>query len=154
MFNENTWKDGEKLARNYMKRCGYKIVYTNFECVGVELDIVAILPKKIQLKQLKKNFLVNIKTAESKATKIVLKNSFKNSKNNLKDLLVVCEVKSRINDKFGKGYEAVGTVKQRNMIRGAQYLLRKDEFKGMQVRFDVASVDSGVITYIENAFVC
>lgn len=154
MFNENTWKDGEKLAKDYMKSCGYKIVYTNFECVGVELDIVAILPKKIQLKQLKKDFLVNIKMAESKATKMVLKNSFKNAKNSLRDLLVVCEVKSRINDKFGKGFESVGTVKQRNMIRGAQYLLRQAEFKGMQVRFDVASVDAGAVNYIENAFVC
>ena len=45
MFNERTWKEGEKITQEYMKKNGYKIVYTNFSCVGVELDIVAILAK-------------------------------------------------------------------------------------------------------------
>ena len=53
MFNDDTWKYGEQLAQEYMKKAGYKIIYTNFAERGFELDIVAILPKKIQLKNLK-----------------------------------------------------------------------------------------------------
>ena len=47
MFNLKTWKDGEHIAQRYMKREGYKIVYTNFAVAGTELDIVAIFPKNL-----------------------------------------------------------------------------------------------------------
>ena len=39
MFNKITWKDGEKLTYDYMKKKGYKMVYTNFSCPVAELDI-------------------------------------------------------------------------------------------------------------------
>ena len=53
MFNDDTWKIGEQMAQEYMKKVGYKIVYTNFADRGFELDIVAILSKKMQFKKLK-----------------------------------------------------------------------------------------------------
>ena len=52
MYNEETWKIGEALAQQYMKKNGYKIVYTNLSERGFELDIVAILSKKAQFKKL------------------------------------------------------------------------------------------------------
>ena len=57
MFNDVTWKEGERLTQEYMKKEGYKIVYTNYSCIGVELDIVAVWSKKNQIKEIKVKFL-------------------------------------------------------------------------------------------------
>ena len=54
MFNENTWKDGELKTQEYMKRAGYKIIYTNFGCVGAELDVVDNFAKKDSSKTIKR----------------------------------------------------------------------------------------------------
>ncbi|MBQ8425543.1 MAG: YraN family protein [Clostridia bacterium] len=155
MFNENTWKYGEEKVQNYMKKNGYKILYTNFSCVGVELDIVSIFPKKSQIKKLKiklKNDIKKLKENNEKDKILVFKNNFKNCINNLTDLFVITEVKSRATDKYGLGSEAVNDYKIKNIKKGANYFLLKDEYKNMQVRFDVASVDGENLTYIENAF--
>ena len=53
MFNEKTWKDGEKLVQDYLKKSGYKVRFTNLDVAGVELDVVSVLTvSKIQ-KELK-----------------------------------------------------------------------------------------------------
>ena len=70
----------------------------------------------------------------------------------VEDLLVITEVKSRSTDLFGVGKESVGEQKQFNIIRGARYLQSLPEFDKYQMRFDVASVDGGEISYIEDAF--
>ena len=152
MYNEDTWKMGEELAQQYMKKHGYKIVYTNFALKGFELDIVAILSKRAQLKKLKIETKEKLKNAKTNSEKELLKNNFKNLKTKLSDLLVITEVKARADDRFGKGCECIDLKKRSHMIRGAKTLLQKPEFKDMQVRFDVASVDYGKITYIENSF--
>ena len=56
MFKSTTCLEGEKKVQDYMKKRGYKIIYTNFSCVGVELDIVSILSKKIQARLLKQEY--------------------------------------------------------------------------------------------------
>ena len=152
MFNEITWKNGENLAVKYLKKCGYKIVYTNFSCVGVELDIVSILPKKVQIKNLKIEMKEKLKSAKTKQDKIILKNSLRGLVKTAADLLVVTEVKARTTDRFGVGSEAVSETKRQNILRGARYLTSLKEFQNMQIRFDVASVDAEKINYIENAF--
>lgn len=152
MFNEITWREGEKQAKEYMEKCGYKIIYTNFFCAGVELDIVSILPKEIQEKKLKKETKQKIKNAPDKKTKLVLKQIYENLKTTLEDMLVITEVKARSSDRYGTGSEAVDDFKVANIKRGADFLLSKKEYEGMQVRFDIASVDSGKLSYIENAF--
>ena len=152
MFNEETWKMGEQLAQEYMKKNGYKIVYTNFAMRGFELDIVATLSKKIRLKNMKKENKEKIKNSKTVKEKMLLKNNFKNIKKTVTDLLVITEVKSRADDRFGKGCECIDLKKRSHLIRGAKFLTQKPEFKNMQVRFDIASVDSGKITYIENSF--
>lgn len=152
MFNEETWKMGEQLAQEYMKKNGYKIVYTNFAMRGFELDIVATLSKKIRLKNMKKENKEKIKNAKTAKEKLLLKNNFKNIKKTVSDLLVITEVKSRADDRFGKGCECIDLKKRSHLIHGAKFLTQKQEFKNMQVRFDIASVDSGKITYIENSF--
>ena len=165
MFNEETWKMGEQLAQEYMKKNGYKIVYTNFAERGFELDIVAILSKKLQFKKLKletknkiaelKKQLKDAKNKDKIIAKIkLLKNNITKIKTTLNDLLVITEVKTRADDRFGKGCECIDLKKRSHLIRGAKYLTQMQEFKGMQVRFDIASVDYNRITYIENSFCC
>ena len=79
-------------------------------------------------------------------------NMLKNALKNLDDLLVITEVKGRETDKFGLGLESISDKKKSNIIRGARYLQTDKRFEKYQIRFDVASVDSGKVTYIENAF--
>lgn len=150
MFKEKTWKDGERLAQEYMKKHGYKIIYTNFSCVGVELDIVALLPKKIQKKQAKLSYKKSI--SANKKFKKLYKNSLKNYLKTIQDLVVITEVKARETDKFGTGAEAVTEYKQSNIKKGARFLQNDKMLSKYQFRFDIASVDGGKITYIENAF--
>ena len=151
MFNENVWKDGEKLAIGYMKKKGFKILKTNFSCVGVELDIVALLPREVQIKGLKHKLKLQL-SGRDRQEKKMLKKSFKTLMKNSKDLLVITEVKARSSLNFGVGAEAVSEQKQHNIIRGARYIQTLPEFQNYQIRFDVASVDNREVFYIENAF--
>ncbi len=150
MFNDITWKESEQKVQEYMKKYGYKILMTNFSCVGVELDIVAILSKSAQKTILKNQTKQRI--LEDNQHKKIYKNSLKNALKNLEDLLVITEVKGRETDKFGLGLNSISDKKKSNIIRGARFLQTDKRFEKYQIRFDVASVDSGKITYIENAF--
>ena len=150
MFNDLTWKDSEQKVQQYMKNKGFKILETNFSCVGVELDIVAILSKSAQKNILKQQTKQRI--LEDKKNKSIYKNSLKNALKHLEDLLVITEVKGRETDKFGLGSDSISDKKKSNIIRGARYLQTQKQYEKYQIRFDVASVDAGNVTYIENAF--
>lgn len=150
MFKETTWKDGEKKVQDQMKRRGYKIIYTNFSCVGVELDIVAILPKKVQVKSLKQEY--KQKMLEDKPHRKLYRCSLKSLLKTVEDMLVITEVKARETDKYGLGSESISDFKKQNIIRGARFLQKEARFDKMQIRFDVASVDAGKVTYIKDAF--
>ena len=150
MFNDLTWIESEQKVQEYMKNKGFKILETNFSCVGVELDIVAILPKKIQKKQAK--YEMKQRVLEDKKHSSVYKNSFKNMLKTFQDLLVIVEVKGRELDKFGMGLESISEQKKHNIIRGARFLQTSRNLEKYQIRFDVASVDNGEVTYVESAF--
>ena len=150
MFNDITWKESEQKVQEYMKKRGYKILLTNFSCVGVELDIVAILSKSAQKNILKEQTKQRI--LEDKKNKSIYKNSLKNALKQLDDLLVITEVKGRETDKFGLGLDSISDKKKSNIIRGARFLQMDKKYEKYQIRFDVASVDSGKVTYIESAF--
>lgn len=151
MFNELVWKGGEKKTVEFMEKRGFKVVKTNFSCVGVELDVISILPKAVQKKNLKIQLKKLLKRSDRKEKKM-LKISYKTRMKQVDDLLVITEVKARSNDGFGEGKESVSEQKQFNIIRGARYLQTLPEFAKYQIRFDVASVDSGEINYTEDAF--
>ena len=151
MQNIKTWRNGEKLVADYMKKEGYKIVYTNFYCKIAELDIVAILPKKVQKRLIKYENKIKIKDLTDKTKIKLLKFNLKNKLKLVSDILVITEVKSRENNKFGMGLDAIDARKIQHLKRGAEVLLKMKKFSGMKVRFDVASVDLGEITYIEDA---
>lgn len=152
MFNEKVWKDGEKLTADYLKKNKYNIVYLNYNCKIAELDIVSVLTKKVQKSLIKNEIKCKIINFKDKISKKMFLLSMKNKIKNLTDLLVITEVKSRTTNKFGVGLEAISSEKIHKMQLGAEMLLKEPRFKDMQIRFDVASVDGGDLTYIENAF--
>lgn len=154
MFNEAVWKEGEKTVKKYMEDLGYKIIYTNYSCVGVELDIVATVPVTAQKKELKESLKNAISNENDKKKRKTLKESHSNYVKGLTPLLVITEVKARSNNKFGEGKEAISALKKIHLQRGAEFLLRQPEFKDMQVRIDIASVDGDKVEYIEDAVPC
>ncbi len=70
------------------------------------------------------------------------------------EVLCFVEVRSRLDDRFGRPYTSIGRTKQRKLITLATlYLSRLDEEP--PARFDIASVTwrpKPAIEYIENAF--
>jgi putative endonuclease len=70
------------------------------------------------------------------------------------DIISFIEVKTRRHIGFGMGMEAVDELKQRTIIQVARYYMKKHYLPETLVRFDVASVDGAVVSYIEDAFRC
>ena len=68
------------------------------------------------------------------------------------DILVFVEVKMRSGDVFGRGFESISGMKKRNIISVARYYMQKNRMYDYNVRFDVASLDSGTLQYFENAY--
>ena len=68
------------------------------------------------------------------------------------DTLIFVEVKRRKSDQFGFGFEAVDDRKIQNILKVARYYIELNKLCDKNVRFDVASIDGGVIRYIDNAF--
>lgn len=70
--------------------------------------------------------------------------------------LVFAEVKTRRSDAFGSPQEAVGALKQRQILRAAQWYLGEGKGKGLQPRFDVVAVRPGpagpLVEHIPDAF--
>ena len=152
MIDEKVWKSGEEIAAKYMKKCGYKIITTNYRERGFELDIVAFYSRGKQIKKLRDEFRQKMSTVQTYEEVKTIRDVFYNQKKMLKKLLVITEVKARTSNKFGKGYDAVSETKQEKLVLGAKFLQKQKKFKKCNARFDVASIDSGNITYIENAF--
>lgn len=65
--------------------------------------------------------------------------------------IVFVEVKYRTNCDFGEGYEAVGKQKREKIIKTALIYINEHNIQA-PCRFDVISIDDGVIKHIENAF--
>ncbi len=66
--------------------------------------------------------------------------------------VVFCEVKTRSTGRFGAPYEAVGRDKQRRLRRLALQWLAAHDLRAARLRFDVASVTSGRIEVLLDAF--
>jgi putative endonuclease len=71
-------------------------------------------------------------------------------------LLIFIEVKTRRSAAYGTPQEAVGPVKQRQIVRAAQWYLGNGEGRGLQPRFDVIAVRPGaegpIIEHLSDAF--
>ncbi|NLY08961.1 MAG: YraN family protein [Tissierellia bacterium] len=69
--------------------------------------------------------------------------------------LVFIEVKTRKDDKYGQGAEAVTNSKQQKIIKTAMHYILEKGFEGLQCRFDVIEITLmpfPAIRHIENAF--
>jgi Holliday junction resolvase-like predicted endonuclease len=65
---------------------------------------------------------------------------------------VVCEVKTRANNKYGTPLEAMTRTKQVRVQRAGFAFVRALNEKGLDVRFDVAAIVGTQLEIIENAF--
>lgn len=133
---------GERLALDYLKKKGYKILSTNAVFNGCELDIVAVYPVKAQKKQIVKEYKES-KTKSKTALKIRL--------SALEDILVFVEVKYSSTRVYGEPYERVSEQKQKHIIRASEGYMFKNRLQ-MPTSFDVISVVGDEITHISNAF--
>ena len=74
-----------------------------------------------------------------------------------KDVLAICEVKSRTSAYFGEPETFVTKQKQRNLIKAASIYADRNNWQG-EIRFDIISVlfsaDKHQINHIEDAFGC
>ena len=117
---------------------------------------------------LKNNLNLGI-LAEDKAEEFLKANGYKilyrNYRNKLgevdiiakdKDVFCFVEVKCRLSDNFGKGFEAVTNKKQCQIAKVALSFLKEKKLLDKSARFDVVSIDGSVseekITLIKNAF--
>jgi putative endonuclease len=67
--------------------------------------------------------------------------------------IVICEVKSRADDRFGGGAAAVNHIKQRRLrVLAALWLAQRRPSGRVNVRFDVAAVTGVAVEVIEHAF--
>ena len=67
-------------------------------------------------------------------------------------VIVFVEVKLRNSRFFGRGFEALNRTKRKNIIQAAQAYILNHHYKDFNIRFDVASIDEGKLTYIKDAF--
>jgi putative endonuclease len=70
-------------------------------------------------------------------------------------VLVFCEVKARTSAAFGSAAESVTPRQLRRVRAAAREFLARGEVPGLRprlIRFDVACVDAGDVSVIENAF--
>lgn len=154
MNNIKTGVEGEVKASIYLKNNGYKIIDRNVKIGNGEIDIIAILPKRIQKKKLKSLFRNKIKTnglidkANLKFDRKVLNNNIKT----ISDIIVFIEVKNRSSKKFGNPYDAVDDNKQHVLERACISYLKKHNKTNVSARFDVISIIDEKIEHIENAF--
>lgn len=143
MFNKEVWVLGELLAQKYLIKQGYKIFETNKKLANAEVDIVALCPKKVLIKELK---------AEYKSGQII-KSSYLAEKKNICDTIVFVEVKARSSLKYGLPQEAVKTKKQMHIKRFAETFMANSKYYGMPMRYDIVSVlDNQITEHIKNAF--
>ena len=142
MNNKKVWIEGEVLAQKYLAKLGYKILDTNVNLAHAEVDIVALCPKKVLIKDLLQEY--------KKGS--FIKSSFLAAKKTIVDTLVFVEVKARTSTEFGLPQEAVTPLKQHKIRRCAEMYANKPQFEHMAIRYDIIAVLNDKLQHIKNAF--
>ena len=142
MNNKKVWITGETFAQKYLTKLGYKIIGTNVKGANAEIDIVAICPQKVLIKEL---------THEYKSGQ-VLESSFLAEKKNTVDTLVFVEVKARSTAEFGLPQEAVTKTKQLHIKRAAEWFIKSGKYHDMPVRFDIITILGDKLEHFKSAF--
>lgn len=142
MLNKKVWIEGEVQAQKYLLKQGYKILGTNMKIAGVEIDIVAICPRRVLLRDLKQEYKQNL----------LIKSSYEVTKKQLMDTLVFVEVKARSTSDYGMPYEAVDSKKQYRIRRAGDTFTIKPQYSNTPIRYDIISILDGNLQHIKNAF--
>ena len=66
--------------------------------------------------------------------------------------IVFCEVKTRSNQRFGTGAEAVTPAKRKRICRAALDYAYRNKIVDERMRFDIIEIMGGKISHIKNAF--
>lgn len=73
-----------------------------------------------------------------------------------KDILAICEVKTRRTGDYGSPFEAITPTKQRRLRKLGEYYWCFVNKRRLQVRFDALAIydrgDESIVDHIENAF--
>ena len=120
-------KTGEAIAMAYLEQNGFEILETNYRTKMGEIDVIA-----------KKSYI-------------------KRHKPNPETRIHFVEVKSRTNNKFMMGREAVTVAKQRTIRKVAEmYLLSQKLYNKIDVSFDVLEItgtaENHTIEYLAGCF--
>lgn len=70
-----------------------------------------------------------------------------------KDTLVFVEVRERKSNAYGTPAETVTTRKQARIAKAALMFVKAHFLNNRNLRFDIVSVQNGMVTHLENAFV-
>ena len=134
MEHNDYGKRGEVLARDYLKKKGYKILATNYQKKVGEIDIIALETKKARKKR--EDFKSMPKAIQKE------------------DVLVFVEVKSRNSTKFGRPSSAVDQKRASHYNSLARNLrLLNPKLSRFPYRFDIIEVvGEEVDNHIINAF--
>jgi len=68
------------------------------------------------------------------------------------DCLVFVEVKYATSEKYGHPATWIDDRKQEKLRRAAELYIRDNHISGVDIRFDVITIDRGEIEYYQNAF--
>ena len=68
------------------------------------------------------------------------------------NVIVVCEVKARASNAYGTPLEAMTQVKQERVRRAGFAFVRQLNERGLQIRFDVATMLGTTLEIYEDAF--
>lgn len=125
---------GEKLAQNFLRKQGYKIVVVNYSKKAGEIDIIAVETKKARKNR-----------ADYKELSKIMKKE---------NVLVFVEVKSRNCLKFGMPSEAVNRTKTKHYnLVASNFRLTNKKYSHLPFRFDIIEVvGDKVYNHYMNAF--
>lgn len=143
---------GEQIAADYLEEKGYTILERNIELCGCEVDIIAeayFAPDGTVIKQNKRKCPFRILFSSEKR-----KNSGAAKSGNR--TLVFCEVKTRRDDGYGTGAEAVTPYKVRRYVTAVKAYTAGKFDVNTDIRFDIIEVGgdgaANSVNHIENAF--
>ncbi len=132
---------GEQLAAEYLKSKGYTIVERNAKYCDCEVDIIceAYVDEYGDPLSL---------SATDKLRKLLKKPLQRKGEY----VVVFVEVKTRYNDTFGSGLEAVDGYKAGRYVTAARACAQRHGLLNQNFRFDIIEVDDGKINHVVNAF--
>lgn len=132
---------GEHIAATYLQKSGYRIIERNAVLCDCEVDIICDAYLDVDGRPKKLGAMDKLR----KLLKRPLKNQGEYT-------LVFCEVKTRYDDTFGSGAEAVDGYKVGRYVTAAGAYTMSRGLMNECVRFDIIEINDGNVRHIPDAF--